>query len=279
MSNQSISEMLKIFDVDISRKSKDTKSTYHYIANKFLNESGDFSRHGILSWLDSVDLSDNWHRVAHYAISRLCKSLEIKFPLDRDDLAAKPDEDTLCAPIMSSDDVKLLIEYWRNFPGEYTTSLVFMGTVFGRRSSEMSTTKMVDITKNSIVFRIAKRKALTVREYKLHEQYMKYVTGYENLSENNVRSHFRTALHKAGIKVMENQNWHSIRRRLVTSCDDLGIPDKLYKRFIGWAPTMNDMASVYSHHSFDTVTGIMLGQIPNPETGVFVKHPFLEGWK
>ncbi len=276
--DKSIAEMLEILDNDLSRKELDTRTNYKYIARKFLTESGDFSRQGMMTWFNKSELSDNSLRTAHYALKRLCKALEIKFPLDGDDLPPPPDEETLVTPTLTIPQIRQMIRFWRTYPDAYETSLLFISTILGTRSSEMSDTQGLDVTGHSIIITVAKRKAKVIREHNIPEKYIKFTSGYQNLSENTVRYRFRKIAHWSGVKRTEDMCWHSIRRGLATTFKDMGINEFLYKRFMRWAPNREDMGSVYYHHPFELINNVMLGQAPNPETGQLIKHPFLGDW-
>lgn len=278
--NKSVEECLAILDSDLIRKAPDTQINYHYLAKKFLTESGDFSRQGMLKWINSTALSDNSLRTAHYMLQRLCKALEVKFPLDKDDLMPLPDEDTLNTPTIEVDDTRQLIRFWRQYPKAYETSLVFISTTFGTRTCEMSATKGLVVTNHSIVVNVGKRKAHVVREHHIPEQYLPYLSGFENLSETVVRHRFKKCLRHAGLPVKDGMSWHSVRRRLATTYTDMGLPTALWKRFLRWAVDRHDMGSVYFHKSFYEVNDIMLGQIPlpDPDNPHLIQHPFLREW-
>lgn len=279
MPEQSIEEKLSILDNDLARKSSDTRMVYHCLVKRFLEESGDLSRQGMMRWFNLAEMSDNSLRTAYYALERLCKALEIKFPLDRDDLPPLPDEDTLNTPTITIEDVAQLIAHWRMYPGTYETALVFISTVFGTRTCEMSATQQLTLTsKQSIIINVAKRKGKAVREHVIPEIYWRYVDGYQNLSENSVRDKFRKVMKHAGLKRADSMSWHSVRRALATAFKLGGVEQELYKRFMRWAPNRDDMASVYTHVPFDQINSIILGQVPNPQTKLMVKHPFLGEW-
>jgi len=264
----SITKQLSIFNADLGKKSPKTRCYYLSIARKFLTKSGDFSRPGMIKFLDNCGYCDNSIRTTYWVLKRLCKALEIKFPLDPEFLPPLPDEEQVYTPTTSVDDVKRLIAYWRNYPGEYVTSLVFLATVFGLRSVELTS---IEVRKNSIVVIVAKRKprkgAQVTREHPIPEDKMKYLDGYEQLSEMTVKYAFWKVCRRAGVKRKYKENWHGIRRCLNTICIDMGINRTLLKRFLRWARDRRDMADVYYHKEFSEV---------NRE--IFKVHPFLKLW-
>jgi len=263
-----ITKQLSILKDDLRRKSPRTKSYYSSIARRFLIKSGDFSRHGMIKYLENMGYCDNSVRTAYYVLKRLCKALEVGFPLDTEFLPPLPDEEDLYTPTTSVDNIKRLIAYWRNFPGHYITSLVFLSTVFGLRSIEMVD---VEIRKNSIVVNVAKRRARpgkpVQREHPIPEDLMKYLGGYEQMSEMTVKYAGMKAFRRAGIRRMVKENWHSVRRCLNTACLDAGISNVMLKRFLRWSRDRRDMADVYYHKDFTEI---------NEE--IFRVHPFLHLW-
>lgn len=266
--SQNITKQLSIFKSDLSKKSPRTRTYYLSIARKFLIESGDFSRPGMIKFLDDCGYCDNSIRTTYWILKRLCKALEIKFPLDIEFLPPPPDEEQIYTPTTSVDNTKRLIAYWKNYPGEYITSLVFLATVFGLRSVELTS---VEVKKNSIVVNVAKRKprkgAQVTREHPIPEDKMKYLSGYEQMSEMTVKYACGKAFRRAGVKRMIKENWHGIRRCLNTICIDRGINRTLLKRFLRWARDRRDMSDVYYHKEFSEI---------NRE--IFKVHPFLNLW-
>lgn len=264
----SIAKQLSILKADLSKKSPRTRAYYLPIVKKFLTESGDFSRPGMIKWMDSTDYCDNSLRTVYYVIKRLCKALEVTFPLDTEFLPPLPDEEDLYTPTTLVDNIKRLIAFWKNYPGHYITSLVFMSTVFGLRSIEMVD---IEVRKSSIIVIVAKRRARPEkpikREHPIPEGLMKYLDGYEPMSEMTVKYGGGKAFRRAGIKRMPKENWHSIRRCLNTACLDANINKTLLKRFLRWSRDRRDMADMYYHKDFTEI---------NKE--IFKLHPFLKLW-
>ncbi len=265
-----IAKQLSILESDLRRKSSRTRAYYLPIVKRFLTESGDFSRQGMIKWLDNSGYCENSIRTVYYVLKRLCKALEVKFPLDTEFLPPLPDEEDVYTPTTSIENIKRIIAYWKNYPGDYLTSLVFMSTVYGFRSVEMTN---VEIGKHSIIVTVAKRKprksgARVTREHLVPEDKMKYLAGYEPMSEMTVKYAFWKVSRRAGVKKREyKENWHSVRRCLVTACIDANINRTLLKRFLRWARDRRDMADVYYHKEFSEV---------NKE--IFNVHPFLGLW-
>jgi len=222
----------------------------------------------MIKFLEDIDYCDNSIRTAYYILKRLCKALEIPFPLDTEFLPPVPDEEEIYTPTKSVDDVKRLITYWGNYPGEYVTSLVFLSTVFGLRSIELTN---VEVKQNSIIVIVAKRRARkgkpVTREYYIPEDKMKYLSGYEQLSEMTVKYKFWQACRRAGVNRKYKENWHSIKRCLATIFTDLGITKAMFKRFLRWARDRRDMADVYYHKDFNEIVREM-----------YKVHPFLKLW-
>ena len=263
-----IAKQLSILESDLKKKSPRTVKYYLCISRKFLAKSGDFSRPGMIKFLESMGYCDNSVRTTYYVLKRLCKALEIPFPLDTEFLPPLPDEEEVYTPTTSVDNTKSLIVYWRQYPGEYITSLVFMTTMFGFRSIEMVD---IEIRKGSIVVNVAKRRARpgkpVQREYSIPEDKMKYLSGYEPMSERTVEYAFGKACRRAGIKRMYEENWHSLRRRLNTSFIDAGVNKTMFKRFLRWSRDRRDMSDMYYHKDFPEIVEEM-----------YKCHPFLKLW-
>ncbi len=264
----SITKQLSTFESDLTKKSPRTRSYYISIARKFLVESGDFSRPGMIKFIENTGYCDNSVRTTYYVLKRLCKALEKPFPLDTEFLPPAPDEEEIYTPTISVDDAKRLIAYWRNYPGEYATSLIFLATVFGLRSIEMTN---VEVKQNSIIVIVAKRKARKdkpiTREYSIPEDKMKYLSGYEQLSEMTVKYTFWKVCRRAGVNRKIRENWHSVKRCLTTIFTDLGINKAMFKRYLRWARDRRDMADVYYHKDFNEIVREM-----------YKVHPFLKLW-
>lgn len=264
-----INKQLSTLASDLKKKSPRTRKYYLSIFRKFLTKSGDFSRPGMIKWLEKSGYCDNSLRTTYYVLKRACKALEIKFPLDTEWLPPLPDEEEIYTPTTSVDNTKRLIAYWGQYPGEYITSLVFMATVFGFRSIEMVD---IEVKKNSIVVNVAKRRARpgkpVQREYFIPEDKMKYLSGYMPMSERSVEYAFGKACRRAGIKRMYEENWHSLRRQLNTSFTDAGINKTMFKRFLRWARDRRDMSDVYYHKDFEEIVKEM-----------YAVHPFLHLWR
>jgi len=263
-----ITKQLSIIKADLGKKSPRTVSYYLCIAKRFLTESGDFSRPSMIKFLENMGYCDNSVRTTYYVLKRVCKALEITFPLDTEFLPPLPDEEELYTPTTSVDNIRKLIAFWRNYPGDYITSLVFMSTVFGLRSIEMVD---IEVKISSIVVKVAKRRARpekpVKREHPIPEGMMKYLSGYELMSEMTVKYGCGKAFRRAGIKRQYKENWHSIRRCLNTACLDANINKIMLKRFLRWARDRRDMADVYYHKDFAVIN-----------TEIFRVHPFLKLW-
>lgn len=269
MEKLSINKQLAILEADIGKKSPRTKAYYLPVAKRFLTESGDFSRAGMIKWLDNSGYCDNSVRTVYYVLKRLCKSLDKTFPLDTEDRPPLPDEEDIYTPTKSVNEVRRLISFWRNYPGDYLTSLVFMSTVYGLRAVEMTN---VEIRKDSIVVIVAKRKPRRggkriTREHPVPEGMMRYLSGYVPMSEMTVKYAFWKVCRRAGVSRKHKENWHSVRRRINTTCTDLGISKAMLKRFLRWTRDTKDMADVYYHKDFQEIN-----------TEMFKVHPFLPLW-
>ena len=273
-----VEDILSVLSSDLQRKSPRTRTYYRSIAKRFLTESGDYSRSGMLQWINTYGC-DNSIRTVYHILKRLCKAVGKPFPLDSDVLPSMPDEDEIHTPTMPSDDIKKLILFWKQYPGTYTTAILFLSTIYGFRSIEM-TNLDIDVENDSVGVFVAKRHRVVTRSHMIPPNKEVYLVGYEKLSELTVRTAFIRACRKAGIKREKGRSWHSIRRALDTSCLNLNINPLLVKRFMRWAKDRKDMTTVYWHMDFREANKVMFGMIPEPESDPprFIKHPYLRYW-
>lgn len=281
---QTITDQLNILLNDFSHESPDTRKSYMSKARRFLVESGDFSRAGMKAYLENMGYNDNSVRTTYYTLKRLCKALGTPFPLDEKQLPPAPDEDELNTPTISVDNIKRLINYWKQSPGDYTTALVFLSTMYGLRSIEMTS---IEVLMASFVMKVAKRKGRAnkpvMREHLIPAGMEQYLSGYYPISERTVNYTFHKACRAIGYKPREHENWHAVRRALNTAMRDVktlepsGTPgimvekhidDMLISRFMRWAKPRSLMTSTYTHHEFADINREM-----------FLVHPFLKLWK
>lgn len=264
-----IIDKLSIFASDLDRKSPATQNYYLCIADKFLTECGDFSRPAMRQFIDNMGYCDNSVRTVYYVLKRLCKALSIPFPLDTEFLPPVPDEDELYTPTTSVGTIHNLINYHKQYPGEYITSLVFLSTMYGLRSIEMT---RIEIAKTTFIMTVAKRKGRAnkpvIREHLVPEGMMEYLSGYTRISERTVEYTFHKACRAIGYKPQRKENWHSMRRALDTAMVDAHIDNLLIKRFMRWTKNRSDMTNVYYHKDFETVNREM-----------FAVHPFIRYWR
>jgi hypothetical protein len=282
LSPQQVEQYLVILRNDLVRKSPDTIATYVPIVGRFLRESGDFSRQGVLTWMNNAGYCDNSIAgTVHPALKRLYKALQLEYPVDADDLPPKPDSEDLVTPTMEYTDVLKLIGHWKHYSGTYNTAVLFIATFVGSRAVEMTD---AIIGEKDLTIILAKRKIHRnaakpiTRTHYIPAIYMPFLSGYEHLAGNTLRWHFTQICREAGVNIVDNQNWHSIRRALGTAFASNGTPEKLYKRFMHWAPNKQDMADLYFHVPFNDINAIILGEKPAPMTNQNVVHPFLKEW-
>lgn len=281
---KTIEQVLEIFKIDIHRKSSETVNYYIPVARKYLlATNGDFTRAAMLNYFDTAGYCDNSLRTIYRVLERLCKSLDIKFPLDSGDLPPPVDEEDINTPIMSPTNVQLLIQYWRGYPDEYVTSLVFLSTIYGLRATEMTDLEIGSglIQYNvpmSITVDVAKRKRKVTRVHLLPSGYELFLHGYHQNNDTDVKLAFNHAIKYANIK--KDGSWHSIRRSLFTSFINTGAPKELIKRYMRWAKDKSDMGSVYYNADFNQVNKVVFSieSMPFTNPPQFIKHPFLKFW-
>jgi len=257
-------ENLRVFANDIQRKAPTTQKYYLSIARKFMEESGDLSRPGIMTFMNGAGYCDNSLRAAFYVIKHLCKALDVKFPLDKEDLPPLPDDEDIYTPTMTMEEVTRMINYWKEYPGSYPTALLYMSTIWALRAIEMTT---IEIHDKSVTVHVAKRRTQVIREHPIWGDGMIYLCGYEPLSEKTVGNTFWKICRKAGVKRDEDEGWHSIRRGFATIAQDNGVNPVLVKRYMRWARERGDMASMYYHKPFADINEDMKKC-----------HPFLGLW-
>jgi len=259
-----VQQTLQLFAEDITRKPSSTRKYYMSIARKFLTEYGDFSRHGIMAFMNNSGWCDNSLRTSYYVIEHLCMAIGLPFPLNKNDLPPPPDEYDLYTPTLTGSEVTQLIRYWREYPGSYPTSLLYLSTMYSVRAIEMTDVILND---KSVVIHVAKKKRPTYREHPVWGQGLIYLSGYERLSEKTVNQTFWKVCKKAGVKRQEDEGWHAVRRAFATVAHDNGVDSVLVKRYTHWAVNRDDMMSVYYHKPFEEINREMEKV-----------HPFLNLW-
>ena len=262
---------LETLEFNLRKRSPRTKQAYLWIARLYLEFSpNDYSRTAMLRFMEHLELrkfSPNSRRLAHYALSRLCRSLEVKFPLDGDDLAPPPDESELNTPTLSNEQVGALIGYAKGWPGAYYTSLLFLSTLYGIRSVEMTD---VEIGEGAIrVFMAKKRKREgrpPTRVHILPDNGALFLSSYRPAPEWKVIEAFHEICLDAGVKT-EGGAWHQIKRSLNTQLRLAGVEPEIVRRFLRWSADRQDMSSVYFHIKPEEIDRM-----------AFAKHPFLSSW-
>lgn len=261
-------EMLQILEADMARKSPGARKTYLCINRKFLNESGDFSRAGMMKFLDNMGYCDNSIRTAHYALARLCRALGITFPLDEDDLPPPADESELYTPTMSLYDVEKCISYWKQFPEAYPTSLLFLSSMYGVRAIEMTDAEVGSVVTIEVAKKKRRRGSGIKRTHLIPSGLEGYLQGYTHFSERTVNYTFDQMCHQAGVVKPKKGGWHMIRRSLDTELIKLKVDRVLIKSFMRWARDRRDMSVVYFHMPHSEI-----------DSEIFNVHPFLGFWK
>ena len=109
------------------------------------------------------------------------------------------DEDDIHTPIMSTGDINKLITYWKDYAGEYITALIFLSTIYGFRSIEMTTLNL-DVEHDSITVNVAKRHRAVLRTHLIPPVMEVYLVGYRAIIRTDCTTAFAYACRKAGIK-------------------------------------------------------------------------------
>lgn len=261
---------------DLRKKSPRTRQRYVGIVRGYLQFSGGtITRPMMLHYMEQKEAKwgGNTRRLAHYALARLCKALEVKFPLDADDLAPTPTRDELRTPTLSIDEVASLIRHWKSSPC-WETGLLYLSTIYGLRSIELS---MVDVEKGAITAWLAKKGRKTPLRHTVPPGGNLYLWDYGMRCEWLVIQAFHKIEDVAGMKREKGKAWHSIRRALATNLRLNGVDPEIITRFLGWekvSPLVggvplgaSPMVGVYTH-------------IPPEEIDrmIFRQHPFLGMW-
>ncbi len=268
--------IIKIFrkhlDQDQENYSQRTIRAYLEYAKMYLSQYDHFSKPSIIEFLEhySQNHSKNSVQLAYYGIKRLCKSLGVKFTVARADLPrfhVYDDDDNV--PVLRKADVEKLIDYWKNYPKEYATSLLFLSSVYGLRAIEMS---RIIIKGDIITVHIAKRKSahgkLPLRNHILPTCGQAYLSSYDTYSVGNVSRMFAIVCKRAGVQKPANGGWHCIRRALNTHLLLAGGHEILVKGFLRWVKNKKDMPSLYFHMPPDEI-----------DCMIFDIHPFLKRWQ
>lgn len=263
---------LETLNYNLRRKAPRTADRYLGICRQYLEFStGDMSRMSMLRFMEQMEKTwaPNTRRLAHYALAKLCRALEVKFPLDADDLAYPPSRDELRAPFLAKHEVESLIVGWRNTVC-WETSLLFLSSIYGCRSVEMTN---VDIDQGSLIIHIAKKRGGLnhPKKHLIPDGCQQFLGGYSHQTEWNIIQAYHRVASECGVS-RDYGAWHMIRRSLNTGLQLGGINPEILTRFIGWekSPTpqgASPMASVYFHMADEDI-----------DREVFEKHPFLGMW-
>lgn len=264
----------KDLELDTENYSQRTVRSYMEYARMYLSKYDHFSKATITEFL--VQYAEGHSKasaiLAYYSIKRLCNSLGIKFTVLRSDLPKFPVyDDYSTVPVLRKTELFQLIDYWKQYPGEYATSLLFLSSVYGLRAIEMSRI-VVSPGKDIISVHVAKRKSapgkLPIRNHVLPHYGAVYLDGYQTCSVGNVSRKFRQICRDAGVTRPNNGGWHSIRRTVNTHLLLAGAHDVLVKGFMRWVKNKKDMPSLYFHLPPDEI-----------DTMIFDIHPFLSRWR
>lgn len=262
----------KHLEQDPENYSQRTIRAYLEYSRMYLSKYDHFSRSSIIEFLTQYaeKHSKNSMHLAYYGLKCLCKSLGVKFTVARADLPRFPiydDDDNV--PVLRKSEVEKLIDYWKGYPEEYATSLLFLSSVYGLRAIEMS---RIVIKGDTIAVHIAKRKSAPgktpIRNHILPACGKSYLAAYDTYSVGNVSRMFHIVCRRAGVAKPDNGGWHCIRRALNTHLLLAGGHEILVKGFMRWVKNKKDMPSLYFHMPPDEV-----------DCMIFDIHPFLGRWR
>lgn len=264
--DKSVDVALSILEADMARKSPHTKRAYRRFAREFLEKHNDFSRPGIVAYINELSdkYSPNTARLGYAAIAYLCRALEVRFPLDARHLPPPPGEGEINAQPMPKEDIEQIIAYWKQYPGEYLTSLAFLSSVYAPRLGELTN---IQIGNDTLIIDIEKRRSRTTREHLIPNGNVRYLEGYEKCSYGVVNGTFGVICKRAGVVKPKIGAYHCVRRTLNTELILAGLSEVVVRRFMRWTQKTGDMPSVYFHK-------------PNADIDkmVFEVHPFLKLW-
>ena len=279
-----MSKEIALLDLNLKKKSPRTRQVYGYLVKMFLGFAGsDLSRAKCLQFMEKMEnegYGNNSRRLAHYALAKLYKSIEVKFPLDGDDLTPLPSNPN--TPYLSPEQIGKLIAFWSGEVGSYETSLLYLATIYGLRSLEMTD---ADIGERLVVYMAKKRGGLRPpREHLLPGNAAGFISGYEHMSERTVLDKFHRICDLAGVNEPGYGAWHTIRRTLSTQLqlalttkmlqldDKARIPQSdvvtdIVTRYLRWEKRRGAMPSVYFHLPPEEIDQMC-----------FSIHPFLRLW-
>ncbi len=268
-------DTLETLAFNLKRKSPRTLDRYTSLARQYLDFSkGKMDRTSMLQFIDLVEKEwkPNTQRLLHYALKKLCKSLEVKFPLDADDLPIPTPRDELNTPFLSIQEIGQLVDRWQ-WQDSYETSILYLSTVYGLRSLELTNVEIMD---SAIKVHLAKKRGgqTHVKMHMLPPGAKNFLSAYRERCEWDIIQTYHLMARAANVKD-EWGAWHKIRRSLITGLQVNGLNGEILTRFIGWEKSslnqpqgVSPMVSVYFHmDDFDI------------DRETFLHHPFIKLWK
>jgi len=266
--------ILQTMEYNLRKKSPRTKDRYMGITQEYIRFSGGLlDRTTMLKFMESTEnkWSDSSRRLTHYVLKKLCKAMEKPFPLDADDLYPTTAISKLYTPTLSVPTIQSMIS-WFKPEGSYTTALLFLSTMYGCRSLELT---RIIVGNNIVTIPLAKKRGGVPldKTHILPPGMFRHLTEYKNnLSEWLVIQQFHIATSQVTINPVDGA-WHTIRRSLITQLQLAGVDPEVITRYMGWEksatpPGASPMVGRYFH-------------IPDSDIDdmVYRKHPFIEMWR
>lgn len=255
------------------RKSPSTVASYSCFARRFLEyTTGDYSRRKLLSFIDEVSAGNkSYYRWAYYVCRRLYKSMDIKFPLDVDDLLPVPADSEMVRPVMGIDDVARMIHFTKVKGSPPERAYLALSTTYGFRLGELrmfTSEKIIDGVITVDTEKHGERRTHTVPaeiEKQLH-------FAFRQRSQSAMSEMFNNLCVKAGVQRVSREGYHSIRRSLDTQLILNGVSLLVVKRWMGWKIGSLERVAFGMPGRYFNVSTQELDKI------VFESHPFLPFW-
>lgn len=262
-------------DLDFSGKSKLSKNVYATLIRKF--KPKDYSKWEVLKFLQDLrekeHCSPNYCRMAYYALKKRFELEEKPWPWPPGSRLPVPRVEVvdIQRPVMPQEDTERMIAFAKRSGDSQVQAFVALSTTYGLRRAEMVRIKREDISENSnhhleLLVKTAKggeqRKHLVPEEIKLY--LINY--NYKYVHENFMSRLFLWICASAGIEKQGRLGWHAIRRALVTSLLNRGVPMPTVMHFLRWRS--REIALLYYRPDSRKADEV-----------IFEKHPFLPFWK
>jgi len=268
-----MTEILERLCLHLSRFSAQTQYGYLWWSRQFVGQHPDpstWTPETLLRYLQ--DLKDQGYKPgscqrAAFALKKLYTVAERPVPDFRWALSAA---DLLAQerPSLSQVELVAIIRAAASAPWIETTVFCALATTYGVRSCEMASMRpeYLRLREGQVVFPTAKREEARVHAI---PESIRPLLSPEHFtrrrSSTEMWSWWRDLERRAGIPRRNRQGWHSVRRGLVATLLDAGIPERILEPWMGWG--VRSMVARYSLRAREDLDRV-----------VFERHPLVPIW-